>query len=59
MIGKRYMITGMGVEIVSDQGEKWEARNVTIRETVFIDKAVHENAIKLGKAEEKFDKKDI
>ncbi|MFC1589797.1 hypothetical protein ACFL3P_05970 [Pseudomonadota bacterium] len=42
----------MTIEIVSDDGERWETRNTTTRETVYIDKSVLQNAIKLGKAEE-------
>ena len=52
MIGKKFMISGMAVEIISDAGDRWEARNITTRQTVFIKKSVLENAIKLGKAEE-------
>ena len=52
MIGKKYMIAGMQIEIVSDEGDKWEVRNVTTNETVFFDKSVLDKAIKLGKAEE-------
>ena len=52
MIGKKYYITGMTIEIVSDDGDRWETRNTTTRETVFMNKSVLQNAIKLGKAEE-------
>ena len=52
MIGKRFVISGMEIEVVSDKGDKWETRNITTNETVMFDKAVLENAIKLGKAEE-------
>ena len=52
MIGKKFMISGMLIEIVSDEEDKWETRNVTTNETVLFDKAVLEKAIKLGKAEE-------
>jgi hypothetical protein len=52
MIGKRYMISGMLIEIVSDEGDKWKTHNITTSETVFFDKSVLEKAIKLGKAEE-------
>lgn len=51
MIGKKIMISGMAIEIISDDGERWETRNITTRETVFINKLVLKNAIKLGKAE--------
>ena len=52
MIGKRFEISGMTIEIIADAGDKWETRNLTTKETVFMDKAVLEHAIKLGKAEE-------
>lgn len=51
-IGKNFMLSGMTLEIVSDDGERWETRNITTRETVFFDKLVLLNAVKLGKAEE-------
>jgi len=51
-IGKKFMISGMTIEIVSDDDERWETRNITTREIVFFDKLVLLNAIKLGKAEE-------
>jgi len=52
MIGKKFMISGMSIEIVSDDGDRWETRNLTTKETIFMDKLVLEHAIKLGKAEE-------
>ena len=45
----------MTIEIVSDDGERWETRNITTKEIVFFDKLVLLNAIKLGKAEEIFE----
>ena len=59
-IDKKFMISGMAIEIVSDDGEKWETRNITTKETVFINKVVLHDAIKLGKAEEilQLDEKD-
>ena len=54
-IGQKFMISGMTIEIVSDDGERWETRNITTREIVFFDKLLLLNAIKLGKAEEVFD----
>lgn len=51
MIGRKFIITGMTIEIVSDQNEKWETRNTTTNESIYIDKLVLQNAIKLGKAE--------
>ena len=54
-IGNKYIISGMTIEIISDDGERWETRNITTREIVFFDKSVLLNAIKLGKAEEIFE----
>ncbi len=51
-IGKRFLISGMLIEIVADHDERWETRNVTTNETVFIDKAVLQKAVKLGMAQE-------
>lgn len=51
-IGSKIMISGMAIEIISDDGERWQARNVTTNEMVFMKKSVLQNAIKLGKAEE-------
>lgn len=52
MIGKKFIISGMTIEIISDHGDKWETRNTTTREIVLFNKDLLENAIKLGKAEE-------
>ena len=43
-IGKKFIISGMTIEIISDDVKRWETRNITTREIVFFDK--------LGKAEE-------
>jgi hypothetical protein len=51
MIGNVIKISGMLIEIVSDDGERWKCRNVTTGETVFIQKTVIESALRLGKAE--------
>ena len=51
-IGQKFIISGMTIEIISDDGEKWKTRNVTTREMVFFDKSVLLNAVQLGKAEE-------
>lgn len=51
-IGQKYIISGMTIEIISDDGARYETRNITTREIVFFDKSVLLNAIKLGKAEE-------
>ena len=52
MIGKRFLITGMRIEIVSDEGDKWQVRNLTTHQTLLFDKKVLDHAIRLGKAEE-------
>lgn len=41
----------MTIEIISEDEERYECRNMTTKETVFMKKSVIENAIKLGKAE--------
>ncbi|MGB5561022.1 MAG: hypothetical protein WBM71_02445 [Sedimenticolaceae bacterium] len=51
MIGRTISISGMAIEIISDDGERWKCRNITTQEALFIDKSVIEKAIKLGKAE--------
>lgn len=52
MIGKKFIISGMTIEIISDDGDKWKTRNITTKETVSFNKIDLQNAIKLGKAEE-------
>ena len=42
----------MLIEILSEEDARWQTRNITTKETVFIDKSVLNNAIKFGKAEE-------
>ena len=54
-LGKKFIISGMTIEIVSDVGERWKTRNITTKEIVFFDKSVLLNAFKLGKAEEVFE----
>ena len=51
MIGKKIVISGMTIEVISGDEERWECRNMTTQETVFMKKSVIEKAIKLGKAE--------
>ena len=51
MIGKRIIFTGMTLEIIAENKDSWKCHNITTNESVFIKKAVLENAIKLGKAE--------
>ena len=55
MIGRKFTVSGMTLEILSDEGERWETRNITTRETVFLKKTVLQDAIRLGKAEEIFE----
>ena len=54
-IGQKFIISGMTIEIVSDDGERWKTRNITTKEIVLFDKSVLLNAVKLGKAEEVFE----
>lgn len=51
-VGQKFIISGMTIEVISDDGERWETRNITTGEIVYFDKTVLLNAIKLGKAEE-------
>lgn len=52
MIGKNFTISGMVIEIISDDGDSWKTRNITTKETDLINKQVLQNAIRLGKAKE-------
>ncbi len=52
MIGKKFEIRGMVIEIISDDGDSWKTRNITTKETDLINKQVLQNAIRLGKARE-------
>ena len=52
MMGKKFVISGMVIEIISEDGDKWETLNITTNETVYFNKDFLKNAIKLGKAEE-------
>ncbi|MDH5600551.1 MAG: hypothetical protein OEY78_04515 [Gammaproteobacteria bacterium] len=52
MTGKKFILSGMTLEVVSDAGDKWEMCNITTKETIFMEKSVLDNAIKLGKADE-------
>ena len=51
MIGKKIIISGMTIEIISDDGKKWKTRNITTKQIVSFNKTDLQNAIKLGKAE--------
>ncbi|RKZ65610.1 MAG: hypothetical protein DRQ44_07850 [Gammaproteobacteria bacterium] len=55
MIGKKYEISGMTLEITADAGEKWQTINITTKEIVYFNKTQLQNAIKLGKASEVLD----
>ncbi len=48
----KIMISGMAIEVVADSDDRWECRNITTKETMYIKKTVLKVAIKLGKAEE-------
>lgn len=52
MIGKKFFISGMVIEVISDDGERWKTLNNTTREIVYFNKKFLIDAIKLGKAEE-------
>ena len=52
MIGKRYQISGMIVEVIADEEDKWKTRNITTNEIVFFNKDVLDKAIRLAMAEE-------
>lgn len=52
MIGKKFVISGMVIEVISDQGDKWETLNSTTKEKVYFNKKFLLDAVKLGKAEE-------
>lgn len=52
MIGKKFEILGIVIEIISDDGDRWKTRNITTKETDVINKQVLLNGIRLGKAKE-------
>lgn len=51
-LGQTIVISGMTIEIIADEGERWQTRNITTGDTVYFDKSVLLRAIKLGKAEQ-------
>ena len=55
MIGKKYEISGMTLEIKADAGEEWEIINTTTKEIIYFNKIQLQNAIKLGKVIEILD----
>ena len=52
MIGNTYKISGMTIEIIDDDGDKWKTHNITTDEIIYFDKSALEKAIKLGQAED-------
>ncbi|MDH5784863.1 MAG: hypothetical protein OEZ16_04545 [Chromatiales bacterium] len=52
IVGKRFIIAGMTIDVISEDGERYVTRNITTSETVYMEKRVLENAIKLGEADE-------
>jgi len=55
IVGKKFEISGMIIEVISDEGDSWVTLNTTTRETVHFNKKTLEDAIKLGKADEVID----
>ena len=55
MVGKKYEISGMTLEIIGDAGEKWETINMTTKDIVYFNKIQLQDAIKLGKVSEIID----
>lgn len=51
MTGKKILISGMTIEIMSEEDDKWQCRNITTDEMISFKKTVIEKALKLGKAE--------
>ena len=52
MLGKKFVISGMLIEVISDEGERWKTLNNTTKEIVYFNKKFLSDAVKLGKAEE-------
>ena len=52
MIGKKFELPDMVIEIIADDGDSWRTRNIATKETDVINKQVLQNAIRLGKAKE-------
>ncbi|MDH3353849.1 MAG: hypothetical protein OEL79_01395 [Chromatiales bacterium] len=52
MIGTKFELPDMVVEIISDDGNSWKTRNISTKETELINKQVLQKAIRLGKAKE-------
>ena len=54
MVGKKFEISGMIIEVISDDGDRWKMLNGTTKETVYFYKKFLQDAVSLGKAEEVF-----
>ena len=52
IVGKRFAISGMTIDVLSDEGDKYQVRNLTTRDIIELDKTMLVNAIRLGKAEQ-------
>ena len=52
MIGNKYLISGMIMEVVAEEGDQWKLLNHTTGETVLLAKSFLEKSIRLGKAEQ-------
>ncbi|MCW8888905.1 MAG: hypothetical protein OQK25_07575 [Gammaproteobacteria bacterium] len=52
MIGKRFELPDMIIEIISDNGDSWKTRCIATKKTDLMNKQVLQNAIRLGRAKE-------
>ncbi len=52
LVGKQFSISGMIIEVLDEESDKFRTRNITTGDIVYLDKAVLISAIKLAKAEE-------
>ena len=50
MIGKVIAIAGMKIEVLADEGEHWQCRNLTTGSPLTMKKAILDRAIRLGQA---------
>lgn len=55
LTGRKFVISGMTIEVIAENGEQLETQNLTTHETIMMKKSVLLHAIRLGKAEELFD----
>lgn len=58
MIGKKFEITGMILEVIADAGDEWEIINKTTNANILFNKIQFQDAIKLGKVVEVIDEAD-